>query len=192
MNETQWLRRLNTAAALLAAGAFCVAVSLAYKELRHINDDRKVLKAFELSQKFDAPDILHARSRLALAIMNEKPLARADVDTVLGMLDTIGYFTHRGYVDERLLWNEVSEPARVYWLKLSRDVQRERTAAQDPTLYEEAEWLQRRMTELEAGRRSRQPDQLQISDERALRFLALEVDLKDAYKSVGAKSPRGF
>ena len=143
---------ITASAAAIAAVASLVALILTSFQLKQFRFAHGVDLIFELEDRFDAPEMMKARKRVAKALQNH--ISTQEMDTVLDFFETLGILVRRHAVDDELAWNSFS-----YWVlryaALTQDhIVARRKKESDETYRQEFEFLIKRFTEIEIKKRN--------------------------------------
>ena len=103
----------------------------------------------QLTDKFDSQEMLAKRDRLAMLLINNGAVVTADAEGVLDFFETIGHLARRSGLDIDLVDNGFSIYLRYYWMALTDFIKQQRRVFADPTIYEDAEWLNKTLTKRE-------------------------------------------
>jgi len=134
----------------------------------------------DLRERFDSP-----RMRAARRHMSERLLKQAHEDIsnmeVLTFFELVGTLTHRKVLEDDLVWEAFGGWVSSYYWALRNPVDMIgdlRKAMNDPLIFHEYEWLQRRVLEIDRRRLGSSTDSGPPAAEDAERFLTRESKLE--------------
>jgi hypothetical protein len=101
----------------------------------------------DLEKRFDSPQMLRARKKLAQQLRQKTPVKRDDIsDTVPCFFEDLGTLYRTGYIDQKLATSSFSVYATRYWEALRPFVDEERRRYNaDSTISEDFEFLAKTM-----------------------------------------------
>lgn len=123
------------------------------RQSRRIESARALL---ELRDRFDGPKMRAARRALAHDLLDRSITEVTTVDVPV-FFELIGALTHRGALDEPLVWSVFGGWVTNYYYALRHPTDylgRSREAFGDPSLFSEFEWLNHRMLRADARHRA--------------------------------------
>ena len=164
---------ITASAAAIAAVASLVALILTSFQLKQFRFAHGVDLIFELEDRFDAPEMMKARKRVAKALQNH--ISTQEMDTVLDFFETLGILVRRNAVDDELAWNYFSHWVLRYAALTKDHIEDRRKAESDETYWQDVEFLIERFTKIEKKKRNLKLPPF-ISPEQLDKFLAEETD----------------
>jgi len=115
---------------------------------QHLNSANAVM---ELRERFDSGRMRAARRHLAERLLKGNPDDVANVE-VLTFFELVGTLTHRHVLDDDLVWEAFGTWVEAYYWAVRHPtdlVARVREEFRDPLIFNELEWLHRRIEELD-------------------------------------------
>lgn len=135
----------------------------------------------ELRDRFDSPAMRVARAELAEFLLAPTPGEGPPNFELPRFFELMGFLTHRKVLDPEMIWNGFGGWVSGYWNRLRRPVDFigvARSDFQDPLIFAEFEWLEKRMVEIDRRRLGSAFSNLLESDEEAKRLLSREATLR--------------
>ncbi|MBI1818662.1 MAG: hypothetical protein HYR72_27070 [Deltaproteobacteria bacterium] len=161
----------------VAALAAVAGVLLAAWQLREAARSTQFTAALEsiyrLNKEWD--DLADNRAAAATALLAGIPITRNNhIENALDFFDFLGLMVKRGYLDDEMAWHEFYYSAHPYWVATREYVRQQRTAANEPALWEDFDDLVPRLVDVEARHRGHPVTQLSRADADA--FLKSEIE----------------
>lgn len=134
---------VSAAAAVLAVLVGVIALIYQIRLSRFAIGVETLLK---LDERFEGRRMVAARRKAAQSLLKNSD---EDVEDVLDFFDMVGLLTRRGAVDAVVVWNCFFEWIRCYWILAEEYVKTVRQEEKNPAIWAEAEWLYRKVVEIE-------------------------------------------
>ena len=121
-------------------------------ESPHFSNRRSVAAKYFLDNAFADDDIVEV-GRLNTAVWD-----------ILDFFEGLGYLQRMQILQVESVWNTFGLPAKAYWLLCRPAIEKLREEWQNPTLYEETEYLSRLMADIDRERGVAPPTQRQLRE----------------------------
>jgi hypothetical protein len=169
-----------TTLTLLSAWALAIGtVGLMYWQTRQAQRLNSSNSIMALRERFDSPHMRRARKHLSSRLMNHQHEDITSVE-VATFFELIGALTHRKVLDADLVWEAFGTWISGYYFALRNPVDtiaKVREDLQDPLVLHEFEWLNGRVSMMDAHELGPQHSTVQMTEEQARVILKREADL---------------
>ena len=148
-----------------------------YAEQR--NDAKALLAvqiSVELDKQFDSKEMRGARRRLAKELLAHKD---ATEDRVMNFFDTLGMYTHKGWIDEDTVYSTYSYYVERYWAAQEQDIAKFRKAENDPGYFTDFEELDEEFLQRDANDARAMVNKIMPSEDEVHDFLEDEAQLAE-------------
>ena len=158
-----------------------------YRQLRLARSESAIAQIDAFTREWNSERLLMHRRELLIALRDVKDpadLPEGAAARIGNYWEGIAALTRAGHLDERLLWRQYGSSCQVSWSILAAYARVGRIRDQDPTLFEDFEWLVGTLDDLDhrAGG-SPPPEMTEESRERAIEringMLAVERALRE-------------
>lgn len=164
------------AGTLVAAFTAVIAIYLEGKRSRFSLGVDTILN---LDDRFNDTEMRQARLAAAKSILDilEKRTDKTneDVEEVLDFFETVGLMTHKGALDDEMVWNTFFYYLHPYCCSADEYIKTKMQKEQDSTIYQELMWLDKRIVAID--KRKRGGIYLDLSKEQLKKFLEEEANL---------------
>ena len=163
--------------ALASCGLVIVSLITSALQIRTSKNLASVQVLITYEQKFDSEDMLAARSKLAIQLLNKAPHQEMQED-VLNFFESIGLLLRLKCLNKEMVWANFSYFA-IRWEYVCKDYIKEERMLKDndTTIFEEFEGLVKLMYEMEIKKRKKTREQITPSNEKIQEFLIDEKGL---------------
>jgi hypothetical protein len=147
------------------------------RQARELNSAQSVM---QLRERFDAPHLRRARKQLAERLLNNQHEDITNLE-VGAFFELVGTLTHRKVLEDDLIWEAFGSWIAGYYWALRHPVDligRGRTNLNDPLIFHEFEWLDRRVAWMDERRTGKStPEQERANDSRVILVRESNLDL---------------
>lgn len=158
---------------LIACTLFAV-----WRQSKVTRETASVQLFFNIANQYNTSEMKCLRRQFARTLLTPGNKTSLD-ESVLEFFETLSHLTRRGILDLRMVWSTFSIESRSYWFAAEPFVRTLRSRFNDPTLYEELEWLNRKMVKMEIDRRRKTEAEVQVTQEQRDEFLRSEAEMSD-------------
>ncbi len=148
------LDELTTLAVAASWAAVVGTIVLMYWQTRQAQKLNSGNAVIALREQFDHTEMRLARRRLAIGLLSGDPEAPIPFE-IPRFFELMGYLTHRGILDETLIWDAFGGWVTAYFALMRSPVDRigrAREEYRDHLVFGEFEWLHERMVQLDTER----------------------------------------
>jgi hypothetical protein len=127
-----------------------------------------------LADKWDAPALRQARHQAATHWCNVNQVLPRPADQILDFFETLGYMLRHSHVDTHMAHNEFSAYVVAWWHVFQQHVSDTRKHLDDPTIWLNAEWMAKKLNQVDARSRNILRTEVLMTDAEAKKFLVNE------------------
>ena len=179
------------ASVLTALGSWALVLCALYavwRQTKVTRDTTSVQLFLNVSNQYQLPEMRRLRGKFAKSLLSSKNKEDMD-ESVLEFFETLAHLTRRGMLERQMVWNTFSIESRIYWFAAEPYVRTLRGKYNDPTLYEELEWLNRTMVKMETARRHKTEAEVQVTPDQRDDFLRSEANMPTANEEESQPAP---
>jgi hypothetical protein len=165
--------------ALVAISTFLLAfgaIAAIYVEWKRCRFEHAIDLIVELDDHFNTTEFRIFRQNTAKFLLGTEQNQRS-IDQVLGFFEKVGYLTRNGVIEEKMVWHEMFYWIHRYYLSATPFITRIRVIQKDNTVFEDFEYLQKRLVEIEKKERNCADANLTLSENELRDFLIRESEV---------------